>query len=148
MNQCYLTKDNENLNKLKKLTETLPPINMEAMVAFDALDMLIYIADMDTFEILFINKYTANIFGNVEGQICYEVFQGFDKPCSFCTNGRIKEMGGKPYKWIYNNPHMGRTYIIKDKIIPWVDGRIARLEIAMDITDIEEEGCPCVNREN
>ena len=36
----------------------------------------------------------------------------------------------------FNNPSMGRHFLLKDKLIDW-DGRPARLEIAVDITEQE-----------
>jgi len=45
---------------------------------------------------------------------------------------------GKPkgvYHWEFENTVNDRWYDIHDRAIEWVDGRIARLEIATDITD-------------
>ncbi|MDF1534803.1 MAG: PAS domain S-box protein [Methanosarcinaceae archaeon] len=45
---------------------------------------------------------------------------------------------GKPtdiYEWEHYNNNVERWYSIRDRAIPWHDGHIVRLEIAMDITE-------------
>ena len=41
----------------------------------DSLDALVYVADMETYELLFLNKYALNIFGDVTGKICWQSLQ-------------------------------------------------------------------------
>lgn len=102
----------------------------------DSINEVVYVSDPDTYEILFVNKHVDTLFkNNVQGKICYKEFQGFDKPCDFCTNKIIKDLRGEPYQWQYHNPILGRDYDITDKIIKWHDGRDVRLELAIDITE-------------
>jgi len=104
----------------------------------DSLDALVYVADMDTYELLFCNKYGRDIWGETQGKICWQVLQeGQDGPCKFCTNGRLLDKDGNPtgvYVWEFQNTVDKHWYQCRDQAIYWVDGRIVRMEIATDIT--------------
>ena len=111
----------------------------------DSIEALIYIVDMDTYEILFINAYGRKLCGGVAGKTCWKVLQqAQDGPCSFCTNDKLLK-DGKPtgtHEWSFQNTRNQRWYLCQDSAIPWTDGRFVRMEIATDITDrkrIEDE---------
>ena len=105
----------------------------------DSIDALVYVADMDTYELIFTNKYGRDIWGNIQGETCWKVLQeGQDGPCEFCTNSRLLDQKGKPtgvYVWEFQNTVNKRWYQCRDQAITWVDGRIVRMEIATDITE-------------
>ena len=105
----------------------------------DCLDAGVYVTDIKTYEILYINKYSRDIFGDVVGKICWQALQaGQTGPCDFCTNDKLLTPEGKPkgvYRWEFENTVNGRWYDIHDSAIEWIDGRIARMEIATDITE-------------
>ncbi len=62
----------------------------------DSMEAIMYVADMETYEILFINKHTRDLFGDIEGHICWQALQsGQSGQCSFCTNQRLVA-DGKP----------------------------------------------------
>jgi signal transduction histidine kinase len=108
----------------------------------DSLDALVYVADMKTYELLFLNKYALNIFGDITGKICWQSLQnGQTGPCAFCTNDQLLNNDGTPGEpviWEFQNTVNQRWYLIQDSAIKWVDGRIVRLEIATDITKNKE----------
>jgi PAS domain S-box-containing protein len=105
----------------------------------DSLDALVYVADMQTYEILFINRHGREIFGDVTGQICWQAIQsGQTGPCPFCTNSVLIDEKGQStgiHTWEFHNTRNNRWYYIMDRAISWVDGRAVRLEVATDITD-------------
>ncbi len=105
----------------------------------DSLDALVYVSDMDTYELLFTNEYGRNIWGDIKGKTCWKVLQdGQDGPCSFCTNSRLVDKEGKAtgvYVWEFQNTINKRWYQCRDQAIEWVDGRLVRMEIATDITE-------------
>lgn len=112
----------------------------------DNLDVGAYVADMKTGEILYANPYTREVFGNVEGRICWQVLQeGQNGPCPFCTNRQLVNERGEPARVVLReiqNTRTKRWYECRDSAVYWTDGRVVRLEIATDITERKrrEEG--------
>ncbi|MDY0305274.1 MAG: histidine kinase dimerization/phosphoacceptor domain -containing protein [Desulfovibrionaceae bacterium] len=103
---------------------------------FDGLDLSLYVADMDTHEILYTNEHMRRLFGKpLTGGICYRELQDRDSPCPFCTNDIIRTLKGGIYRWEYGNPLVGRHALLMDRVIRWPDGRDVRLEICLDITE-------------
>jgi signal transduction histidine kinase len=106
---------------------------------FDAAEMVLYVADMQTYELLFMNAEAERFWGsNRIGQQCYKVLQaGQDRPCEFCTNARLIQNGevAHPVVWEFQNTLNKRWYLCIDKAIPWSDGRLVRMEVAIDVTD-------------
>lgn len=108
----------------------------QLLSVMESISQPIYVADMDTYEILFANRALERAFGKpVVGGICYREFQGFHAPCPFCTNERIRELDGEPYEWDYHNPILDREYHLVDRVIRWPDGRKVRFEMAIDVTE-------------
>ncbi len=108
----------------------------------DSIDALVYVADMDTYELLFINQYGKERLGGVIGHTCWKAIQKDQSgPCPFCTNHRLVDASGQPtglITWEFRNTRTERWYYIQDRAITWVDGRLVRLEIATDITEKKE----------
>lgn len=104
----------------------------------DSLDALVYVADMDTYELLFLNKHAQETFGNATGKSCWQSLQSRQSgPCAFCTNNRLLKADGTPGEPVireFQNTLNHHWHLIQDSAIKWVDGRIVRLEIATDIT--------------
>ena len=107
----------------------------------DSISAQIYVADMQTFEILFMNRAMRSEFGDYQpGDRCYEIFRGAKAPCAQCTTDNLIDDGGKPsgvHTWEGRHPTNGRWYLNHDQAIEWVDGRLVRLQIAMDISRIK-----------
>ena len=109
---------------------------------FDSLNALVYVVDMQSFRLLYLNKYGAQLFGSAwEGKFCYEVIQsGKTVPCDFCTNDKLLQDGkpSPPFIWEYQNTTSGRWYQCIDRAVRWTDGQLVRMEIAIDITERKE----------
>jgi PAS domain-containing protein len=105
----------------------------------DSLDAFIYVADMKTYEVLFVNKYAIEQVGDITGKICWQTIQKGQKgPCPFCTNKYLLDEQGKPGKLYTSesqNTTTGQWWHMNDRAIEWIDGRIVRMQIATDITD-------------
>lgn len=105
---------------------------------FDSISEPVYVADTDTYEILFVNKFLKNVFDrNIVGEKCYKTLQNFDSPCSFCTNNLLKQIAPEPYRWEFYNHKLDRHYSICDRLIEWPNGKKVRLELTADITDLK-----------
>lgn len=126
--------ENANLEKSRKLSRMTEDIQ----APMNEISELLYVSDVDTYELLFINEAGKRSFriDDVEGKLCYQVLQGRDTPCPFCTTKYLKS--GENYTWETTNPITGRHYLLKDRLIEW-DGKQARLELAFDTTEAEYE---------
>ena len=106
---------------------------------FDYINQIAYVSDPYTNEVLYVNKFFKKLLGeNPIGKKCYEAFQNFTEPCSFCTNKIILKNKGKPYEWEYHNPVLNKDYFITDRIIKWHNNRDVRFEFAIDITELKQ----------
>jgi len=105
----------------------------------NVIDALVYVSDMNTHEMIFMNQYGIDRWGSPNEKLCWQILQSEqNSPCKFCTNDRLIDKNGNPndvYVWEFQNTVNGRWYQCRDQAIPWIDGRIVRLEIASDITD-------------
>jgi signal transduction histidine kinase len=104
----------------------------------DEVDAVIYVADFETYELLYTNRHTTELFGYGVGKRCYEVLQtGQTGPCSFCTNGQLVVDGkaADPVVWEFQNTVNHQWFLCIDRAIRWVDGRLVRMEVAVDITE-------------
>jgi PAS domain S-box-containing protein len=106
---------------------------------FDSLQALLYVSDLDTYELLYMNAYGEAMFGPRHlGRPCFDVLQtGQSGPCAFCTNDRIVRDGEPlpPYVWEFQNTVTGRWFQCIDRAIRWTDGRLVRMEVAIDISE-------------
>ena len=131
-----------NISERKRAEEELKRSHQTFLTVLDGIDATIYVADMETHKILFMNKYMIEAFGaDLTGLICYEVFREESKPCMHCTNDRLIDANGKPAGvcvWETKNPLTGKWYINYDRAIRWMDGRIVRLQIATDISNFKK----------
>jgi len=109
------------------------------MSIIDAINGVVYVADLHTHEILFVNTYATKLFGDqLVGKRCYEVLQsGQTAPCSFCTNDRLVVDGqpGPPVVWERLDTITHRWFMCSDRAIRWWDGRLVRMEVAIDISE-------------
>jgi CheY-like chemotaxis protein len=108
------------------------------IAVLNSLDAHIYVVDINSYEILFMNKKMIEDFNaDFVGDKCYKSFQKKKSPCSIGTNHQLldknKELTGV-HTWQCSNPITNQWYINYGWTINWVDGRSARIQIAMDIT--------------
>ena len=128
----------KNSGKRKKNSEQA---DNNFFTVLNSIDATVYVADMDTYEILFANKYMIETFDrNVTGELCYKAFRNEDEPCDDCTNNKLVDDDGVPTGlnvWDGKNPITNKWYINYDRAIKWNDGRIVKLQIATDITELK-----------
>ena len=106
---------------------------MELYDVLDQIDQVIYLSDLDTHEIIFVNRYGKKQYGPVTpGVKCYEYLQGFDAPCAFCTNQRLREDPDHRYTWHRKLPGTGHL-LLHDSIVT-VNGRPCRMELAVNVS--------------
>jgi PAS domain S-box-containing protein len=102
----------------------------------DGIDEVIYVVDPDTYEILFANKKTKELFGEKTiSKKCYEVFQNLNRPCPFCTNKHLFTEKQKTCTRGLQNHRNKRLYKCMDEAIEWPGNKYVRFGIAIDITE-------------
>ena len=109
---------------------------------FENLNEFVYVADIDSHELVYMNKNTREMYGlssmeEALGKKCYELLQGNSAPCAMCNNAELTE--GNFKEWCYFNPVVGKYLSLKDTLIE-SDGRHYRIEIALDVSSQERQG--------
>ncbi|MBI9082758.1 MAG: response regulator [Desulfobacterales bacterium] len=119
--------------------EALKESHERFLAVLDGVDADIYVADMETHEILLTNRHMKDSYGNdLVGGVCWQKLYKGIEPCQHCSNLRLLDAEGRPagvYAWEGRNPITGRWYLNYDRAIKWVDGRMVRLEVATDVTE-------------
>jgi len=109
----------------------------------DHIDNIIYVSDIHTHEIIFVNNYLASLHGvnsnELVGKKCWATLQkGMDGPCEFCPVLKMADPEGNILEprltWEFQNTINGKWYLVRDAIIKWIDGRDVHIETATDIT--------------
>lgn len=124
---------------LREKTEELAIAHDRMLSILDGTNASVYVADMQTDEVLFVNAVGRRLLGDVVGKTWWAAIQGQTRgPCDVYTNPLLLDADGRPTPpvvWEHYNPRLQRWFQLHDQAIPWGNGRYARLEIALDITE-------------
>jgi PAS domain S-box-containing protein len=125
----------------KQFETALQEARHTLVTILDSIDATIYVADMQTHEILFMNRHMKETFaGDFTGQKCWRAFYHKDEVCQECTDAKLLDDKGEPTGacvWEGFNPITNRWYVYYDRAIRWIDGRHVHLQVATDITEIK-----------
>lgn len=122
----------DDILKIDKVNE------MDIHAILDQIDEIIYISDIETNELLYLNRSGRNRFGTIPpGAKCYEFLQGQESPCQFCTNGLLKNSTGHRCTWVRQHATAGNM-LLHDSLIEY-NGRLCRMEMAVDVNRYVEE---------
>lgn len=107
---------------------------------FDTMDELVYVSDIDTYDLIYMNKKALQTYGfhsldDIVGKKCHEVIRNCPVPCTRCNNHEL--MQGHFNEWWYYNPMLRRQIMFKDTIIK-EDGKKYRMELAIDACKKEQ----------
>ena len=110
------------------------------MTVLDGLDAAVYVADLESDQILFANKAFKNIYGyDTVGCNCWQVTSVcHPDPARFMAEARKLAPHQTPqelHDTELQNSLNGHWYQLRERAIQWVDGRVVRMEIGTDITD-------------
>lgn len=103
----------------------------------DNMSVNIYVTDVDTDEILFMNKTMKETFHleQPEKKTCWKTLQkGMSHRCAFCPVEKLMR-GEKSLIWEETNSITGRIYENYDSLMRWIDGRIVHFQQSVDITE-------------
>ena len=125
----------------EKAAKALRESHQTFLTVLDSIDATIYVADMQTYEILFMNRQMKETFnGDFTGQKCWRAFKNKKGPCRNCSNPKLLDSQGNPTgACVYEgrNKISGRWHINYDRAIHWIDGRLVRLQVATDISELK-----------
>jgi len=126
----------------QEAAEALKASNERFITVLNSIDATIYVADLESYEIIFANDRMMQTYGrDVTGEICHAVFRKRETPCTHCTNDQLVDEHGNPTGvcvWQAENPVVNKWYMNYDRAIKWIDGRLVRLRIAVDITHLQK----------
>ncbi len=108
----------------------------------NGMDAYLYVSDIETDEVLFINDKMREHYGlsdDTIGKICWKVLQdGFTERCAFCPNHKLDENPDEVVVWEEHSTVTGHYYKNVDRIIEWTQGKKVHLQHSTDITDIKQ----------
>ena len=109
---------------------------------FDIIPYNVYLADFDSYEILYMNKEMIEQRGNLVGRKCYKNIYGELKPCNFCKMQELVDEKRKPNNktivFELFNPVDDNWYQLQEKAIKWPDGKTVKYTIAVNIMELKE----------
>ena len=133
---------NRDITERKQIEDELRLHHERFLTVLDSIDAAIYVADINTYEVLFMNRHMIETYGqDFTGSICWKAIRRRSGPCPWCAQGQLKSDSGDPgevHVWQEQNPDTQKWYVNHDRVIRWTDGRAAKLQIATDITELKK----------
>jgi PAS domain S-box-containing protein len=130
------------ITERKLFQKSLIESHARFVTVLDSIEADIYVADMSTHEILFVNRHIQESYGpDLRGKRCWEVFHKEAGPCPRCISPDLVNPEGQPgagVAWESLSPVNGKWYFNCGRAIKWVDGRLVRLQIATDISRLKK----------
>lgn len=121
----------------------LPPSRVLNTILNGA-DTCLYVSDINTNEILFINnnmKEHYNLTDEALGGICYQAIHNRqDGRCNFCPIKKLLKNKDESITWESYNDITGKYYRNIARLIEWCDGQLVHLQYSIDITNIKITG--------
>jgi len=106
----------------------------------NSLEVMIYVSDPQTNELLFVNDYMKrhyNIKTRAIGELCYKIFQNnFEKRCSFCPCYQLDKKPDETIVWDEHSTLTKRIYRNIDRYISWPNGNTVHMQQSVDMTDL------------
>ncbi|AUI67569.2 response regulator [Beggiatoa leptomitoformis] len=125
------------ITERKRAEEALKAAHERLLTVLDSLQSIVYVADLKTNELLYVNKHGQDAFNKLywqdffpltetqyTGRDYYQLLMHDDKPGNVCNTE-------------YQDTITKKWYLIQDSAIHWIDGRWVRLQIATDISDLK-----------
>lgn len=115
---------------------------------FNNMSANIYVRDIETYEILFVNITLAKKLGyksstRLEGKKCWEIFYGNKAPCGYCPAKKIIQTHGivvnKVIKGEMKNHRLNEWYFVEDSLIEWVDNKTGHLQIGRPFYNFNDD---------
>jgi len=131
------------ISERKRTEKIIRQANQRVNAVLAGIDAVVYVTDIQTRTILYANSKARELYGNLEGKICWQaIYTKQHEPCPACPAEKlIGEDGETDLRATeFQHPDSGRWFHATDCVIPWDDGRLVHLRVATDITTrIENE---------
>ena len=109
---------------------------------FDMIPFGIYVTNMKTYEIVYMNSIFREKFGKPKGRKCYELIFGCEAPCLFCKINELNDaMQCDEHEAVVHeefNDKDDRYYRMEERAIYWPNGDMVKYTIAIDTTGQKE----------
>ena len=109
---------------------------------FDALPFDIYVVDLETHEILCVNRAVASRSDAIPGRKCYEAICGGSSPCPFCVTSPSfqQEDSSAENCSVFErfNPVCDRWFQVHEKVLTWQGNKKVKYHISIDTTELKE----------
>jgi len=132
----------DDLTQAKQAEQAIKMANQQFSSVLEGIDAAIYVADLDTKEILYINDKAKSFYGDILGKKCWEALdKNQNEECHLCVVPNLLDEQGKPtgtYTWEYYHSDKQVWFLCHDIAIPWSDRPYVRMEIATDISSQKE----------
>ncbi len=107
---------------------------------FDKLNEFVYICDLQTDELIYMNDKTIRTYGlesreQMKNKKCYEILHNSSTRCVNCINNKLKK--GEFVESKFFNPRVKKYLLTKDTIVEYKD-KLYRLNISIDVSEQEE----------
>jgi PAS domain S-box-containing protein len=124
------------INERKLVEAALRESEAKYRSMMEAMDDAAYICSAD-FRIRYMNPAMHELAGaQALGEHCYKMIHGLDAVCPWCVHDRV--MRGEHVKSEVVSPKDGKTFHISNSPILHSDGRVSKLTIYRDITDLKK----------
>lgn len=135
-NENFMLATFRDISERKKMEHQLTKSNEQFKAVLDSIEAIVYVIDIETYEVLFVNQFTRKLFGDITGQKCYLALQeGLARECEFCSINDLLNKNTDTVVSQNQNTKNRRWYKTHDKLLQWVNNRTVKVQIAIDITE-------------
>ena len=110
-------------------------------MAFDLLPFDLYVVDMETLDIIFVNRHLRDALGQLEDRPCWETLYRLEAPCSHCrVPALLRRYASTPLHtetYEFYNEARETWFHLTERAMRWPDGRLVKYSFAVDISQLK-----------
>jgi len=135
-------------HSINAMTQDISDANDESSRAIAVLQSImnkidagIYIYDIEQKRIVYVNKYSHEVFGlnDLDGETFYEIFHAASEVSDYSLDRIFFSDKGKPNFQVHHReeyiPKIGKDLFITERLVTWHDGRLLHMLVATDMTE-------------
>ena len=127
------------INDRKAAENALEESQRILTTVLDSIQATIYVCDVGSHEILFMNRQMIETYGeNADNRTCYRFIKNSDEPCENCpAKNLLQDRQAMTLAREVYNPVVDRWFMSYDRLIGWIDGRLAKFQVSFDISGLK-----------